>query len=133
MITNVFSCIEDRPDLGAVMKRLKEKFNMPLLAVQCWNEYDSHVDIIYLYPKVSYAESSSLTWGGVTKEGCAVGGTAVYLSDEWINNDAFNLTVINVGSKGKVGTQEIAFAKSKNLTLIEIEAEPRNSYDVLSL
>ena len=115
------------------MKRLKEKFNMPLLAVQCWNEYDSHVDIIYLYPKVSYAESSSLTWGGVTQEGRAVGGTAVYLSDEWINNDAFNLTVINVGSKGKVGTQEIAFAKSKNLTLIEIEAEPRNSYDVLSL
>lgn len=127
------SCIEDRPDLGAVMKRLKEKFNMPLLAVQCWNEYDSHVDIIYLYPKVSYEESSSLTWGGVTKEGKVVGGTAVYLSDEWIKNDAFNLTVINVGSKGKVGTQEIAFAKSKNLTMIEIEAEPRNSYDVLSL
>ena len=119
--------------MGAVMKRLKDKFDMPLLAVQCWQEYDSHVDIVYLYPKVAYEESSSLTWGGVTKEGRVVGGTAVYLSEEWMRNDAFNLTVINVGSRGKVGTQEINFAKSKNLTMIEIEAEPRNSYDVLSL
>ena len=106
----MFSCIEDRPDLGAVMKRLKEKFNMPLLAVQCWNEYDSHVDIIYLYPKVSYAESSSLTWGGVTKEGRAVGGTAVYLSDEWINNDAFNLTV--TGETKPIGSYILAITPS---------------------
>jgi len=127
------SCIEDRPDLGAVMKRIKEKFNMPLMAVQCWSEFDSHVDLLYLYPKVSYDEDSNLMWGGVRKDGKAVGGTAVYLSDDWTNNEAFNLTVIDVGSRGKIGTQEIAFAKTKQLTIISIEAEPRNSYDVLSL
>jgi hypothetical protein len=127
------SCIEDRPDLGAVMKRLKDEFQMPLLAVQCWKEFDSHIDLVYQYPRVEYEENKSLSWGGLTKEGKIVGATAIYLSDEWMKNDEFTITVVNVGSKGRVGTQEIAYARSQNLRMLEIEAEPRNTYDVLSL
>ena len=46
-----------------------------------------------------------------------IGGTKIYLSEDF---QRIMTAVINVDSRGRVGTQEIEYAKTKGLNLINV-------------
>ena len=117
--------VKEQPDLGAVVKEFKDRHpGTTVLSVQCWPEVDKHVDMVYKYEHIIYPEHKSLSWGGIHR-GKLTGGTSVYLSDEWLRNDSFDCTLVDISAEGRVGKQEVEYAKQKNVDIVRVDAEPR--------
>ena len=108
--------VEEKPDLGAVIYHVKQKYNPILVAVQCWAEFDSHVDYVWKYASEKN-ENGRTIYGGILNEK-PVGGTGIYLGEEMCQ---ILEGVVNVQAQGKVGTLELEYAKTKNLKIIKID------------
>ena len=112
--------VAERPDLGWVMKFVKDTYNPVVVAVQCWEEYDTHVDYVWKYPEVK--DNGHTVYGGFDAEGNGVGGTAVYLGEDVRKL----LTVVfDVDARGRVGAREKEFALLKGLEVVQIEAQAK--------
>ena len=114
--------VEEKPDLGTVIFHVKEKYNPILVAVQCWAEFDPHVDYVWKYASEKN-ENGRTIYGGFLNEK-PVGGTGIYLGEEMCQ---ILEGVINVQAQGKVGSLELEYAKTKNLKIINVPALPKNT------
>ena len=114
--------LEEKPDLGTVIFHVKEKYNPILVAVQCWPEFDPHVDFVWKYASEKN-ENGRTIYGGFLNEK-PVGGTGIYLGEEMCQ---ILEGVINVQAQGKVGSLELEYAKTKNLKIINVPALPKNT------
>ena len=112
------TAIESKPDLGMLVKRLRSTtapWPAPLgarsewsvaptvLAVQCWEEVDDHIDFVYVYPS-DWHEGRQL-WGGVV-DGRPRAATAVYLGPEITPR----LTAVIAAGGGGIAAQELRYA-----------------------
>ena len=91
---------------------------MRFTAVQCWPEVDKHVDYILKYPK-EIDENGRTIYGGI-KNSQPIGGTGIYLGE---NFKSLLTGVIDIDSKGRVGTQEIEYAKSMGLKITTLKLD----------
>ena len=107
--------VEDKPDLGAVIHYVKRKYNPIVVSVQCWPEYDDHVDYVWKYPEV--LNKGRIVYGGIDGKGNLLGGTSVYLSEDMRKLLTY---VFNVDAQGRVGAQEKEFAISQKLNVVNI-------------
>ena len=116
--------VEDKPDLGACMHWVKQVYKPYMMAVQGWEEFDKFVDFVYKYEEDKDGQGRTL-YGGL-KEGELVGGSKVYLGEEFRRV----LTgIVNIDARGRVGTQEIAFAWQVGVDMLMVwPSEPRYSY-----
>ena len=116
--------VEDKPDLGACMHWVKQLYKPYIMAVQGWEECDEFVDFVYKYEEEKDEQGRTL-YGGV-KDGKLVGGSKVYLGEEFRRV----LTgIVNIDSRGRIGTQELAFAWQVGVDMLMVgPAEPRYSY-----
>eukprot|EP00092_Neocalanus_flemingeri_P102467 GFUD01131067.1.p1 GENE.GFUD01131067.1~~GFUD01131067.1.p1 ORF type:complete len:186 (-),score=72.08 GFUD01131067.1:200-757(-) len=116
--------VEDKPDLGACMHWVKQEYNPPMVAVQGWEECDKFVDYVYKYEEEKDVQGRTM-YGGV-KEGALVGGTKVYLGEQF---RGLLTGIVNIDARGRVGTQELQFARQVGVEILQVEpAEPRNEY-----
>ena len=114
--------VESKPDLGSVIHYLKEKHNPILLSVQGWDENDPHIEYIWRYSEQKDSETGKVLYGGF-KDGAPVGGTEVYLGDEFIQ---LLTGVVNIDARGWVGSKEVAYARAKGVKVIDVSpAVPR--------
>uniref|UniRef100_A0A7M5TVR3 Uncharacterized protein n=1 Tax=Clytia hemisphaerica TaxID=252671 RepID=A0A7M5TVR3_9CNID len=116
--------IEDKPDLGAVIHYVKKKYNPILVSVQCWKEFDEHVDYVWTYPE-QISDQGRVIYGGFDEKGKPVGGTSVYLSEEI---QKMLTAVFNVDARGRVGSKERDFSVKQKLNVVNIEALPKYSF-----
>ena len=116
--------VEDKPDLGACMHWVKQVYKPYMMAVQAWEECDEFVDFVYKYEEEKDEQGRTL-YGGV-KDGKLVGGSKVYLGEEFRRV----LTgIVNIDARGRIGTQELAFAWQVGVDMLMVgPAEPRYSY-----
>jgi hypothetical protein len=111
------------PDLGAVMKAVKDRFGLQLCAVAGWDEIDTHVDFSIHYKIEVDTQTGRELYGGVTSDGKLVGGSAVYLSPEWLKHTH---AVISVSPKGTVGKQELEYVmRASTVPVVHVEAPPK--------
>jgi hypothetical protein len=117
------SYVPEAPDLGAVMKSVKDTFGIPLCAVVGWEDVDEHVDITVKYEIQKDERTGRDLYGGFGSDGKPVGGSAVYLSPEWLDQmDA----VISVAPIGSVGASELQYVKDSGVVPIRhVHAAPR--------
>ena len=116
--------VEEKPDLGACMHWIKEVYKPTVLAVQGWEERDQFVDYVYRYEEET-DETGRLLYGGV-RNGRLIGGSKVYLGNQF--RDLLT-GVVDIDSKGRVGTQELEYAKRLGLNIMKVSlAEARYSY-----
>ena len=87
------------------------------IAVQCWDEVDDHIDYVWKYPR-EVDENNKTVYGGI-KNHVPVGGTSIYLDEEFRK---ILTGLIDVDSQGPIGTQEVEYAKSLGLNIIKIKA-----------
>ena len=83
--------------------------------MQCWPEVDSHVDYLWKYSKQIDGNGRTI-YGGI-ENGQPIGGTSIYLSENFKN---ILTGVIDVDSKGQIGPQEVEYAKLIGLTVTKI-------------
>jgi hypothetical protein len=116
--------VEDKPDLGACMHLVKQVYRPYMMAVQGWEECDEFVDFVFKYEEEKDEQGRTL-YGGV-KDGKLVGGSKVYLGEEFRRV----LTgIVNIDARGRIGTQELAFARQVGVVMMMVgPAEPRYSY-----
>merc|ERR1712012_520052 len=75
---------ESRPDVAALVARLKRDFRMPLLAIQAdkvekeWGGVGKHIDYVYYYSTEYMDDGRTVAWGGLCG-GKPVGTTRVML------------------------------------------------------
>ena len=108
--------VADKPDLGACMQWVKQKYKPYVMAVQGWEECDEFVDYVYKYEEDKDAQGRTL-YGGL-KEGQLVGGSKVYLGEEF---RALLTGIVNIDARGRVGTQELEFANKVGVKIIRVE------------
>ena len=99
--------VEEKPDLGACMHLIKQVYKPTILSVQGWEEKDNFVDYVYIYEEEK-DETGRVLYGGL-RNGQLVGGSRVYLGHQfrgWLTG------VVDIDSKGRVGTQELEYAKN---------------------
>lgn len=114
--------VEEKPDLGAVMALVKEKYEVPLLSIQGWPEVDDFVDYVLVYDEQK-DEKGRTIYGGVTN-GVLVGGTKVYLGQEF---QKLLTGVVNLDAKGRIGKVEVEYAREVGLNVIDVvPLTPRN-------
>ena len=118
--------VPEKPDLGYVLHRLAATAAFPgwtlrLVAVQSWPELDPHVDLAFFY------EDAGGRYGGFDEQGRPVGGSAVYLSDEWL---AATDAVIALDPRGRVGRAELEFLDQSPAAppIVRLEAPPRHEH-----
>ena len=114
MLLNIFLVPTQKFFIGAQGLTL----SMCFTAVQCWPEVDKHVDYILKYPK-EIDENGRTIYGGI-KNGQPIGGTGIYLGE---NFKSLLTGVIDIDSKGRVGTQEIEYAKSMGLKITTLKLD----------
>eukprot|EP00928_Gymnodinium_smaydae_P019618 TRINITY_DN17536_c0_g1_i1.p1 TRINITY_DN17536_c0_g1~~TRINITY_DN17536_c0_g1_i1.p1 ORF type:complete len:224 (-),score=24.22 TRINITY_DN17536_c0_g1_i1:89-760(-) len=115
--------VPEKPDLGAIMKGVKDDLGLPLLAVVGWDDVDAHVSAYVRYDSDVCEKIGRVLYGGVKEDGELVGGSAVYLSQPWI---ARTTAVVAISPKGFVGKQELEYVRSNTtLRVVDIVAEPR--------
>ena len=116
--------VEEKPDLGAVMAFVKEKYNPPLISVQGWPEYDDFVDYVLMYDEEKNKDGR-IVYGGI-KDGKLLGGTRIYLGPKF---QKILKGVVNLDAQGRIGKAEIEYARDLNLDVIDVEPlAPKNSY-----
>jgi len=114
--------VKEKPDLGAVMALVKEKYDVPILSIQGWPEVDDFVDCVLIYDEQK-DENGRTIYGGVT-DGKLVGGTKVYLGQEFQN---LLTGVVNLDAKGRIGKAEVEYARELGLNVIDVvPLTPRN-------
>ena len=95
-----------------------------MVAVQGWEEHDDFVDFVFMYKEKKDDQGRTL-YGGVM-DGELVGGSKVYLGEQFRK---VLTSIVNIDARGRVGTQELDFARSVGVDLLQVEpAEPRNTY-----
>lgn len=95
------TCIEGEPDLGVLMREVKGRHDMPLLAVVGWDEVDQHIDFAFRYVTKQSEDSGREVYGGFdSSTGVPLGGTAVYLG-QWLSQLR---AVVAFEPRGSVGT-----------------------------
>lgn len=117
------TCIEGEPDLGVLMREVKGRHDMPLLAVVGWDEVDQHIDFAFRYVTKQSEDSGREVYGGFdSSTGVPLGGTAVYLG-QWLSQLR---AVVAFEPRGSVGRAELAFARDiPGLRVIEVQAAAR--------
>ena len=116
------SYVKEKPDLGAVMAFVKEKYDIPLVAVQGWPQVDDFVDYVLTYEEQRDVNGRTI-YGGVV-DGKLLGGTNIYLCDEF---QKLLRGVINLDSKGRIGKTEVEYARKIGLNVIDvIPLTPKN-------
>ena len=108
--------VADNPDLGACMQWVKQEYKPYIMAVQGWEKCDNFVDYVYKYEEDKDGQGRTL-YGGL-KEGQLVGGSKVYLGEEF---RALLTGIVNIDARGRVGTQELEFASKVGLKIIRVE------------
>jgi len=114
------------PDLGACMQFIKKEFKPTVISVQSWDSVDDFVDYVYFYEE-QFDETGRHVYGGASTS-CdnqvkLVGGSSIYLSQDFLSVLS---GVVNISAKGRIGTQEIEYAKSVGLNVLEVApADPR--------
>ena len=108
--------VEDSPDLGACMYWVKHVYKPHVMSVQGWEEHDEFVDYVYRYEEKKDAQGRTL-YGGVS-DGELVGGSQVYLGSEFLT---YLTGVVNVDARGRVGTQELDYARKVGVQIITVE------------
>lgn len=115
------SCVDSAPDLGVVMREVKARHGVPLLAVAAWDVED-HVDYVFRYESQVCEATGRELYGGVDGDGEPVGGTAVYLRD-WLPRLG---AVVAISPQGRVGRAELQYARGiDGLRVIEVPADAR--------
>merc|ERR1712039_1071799 len=75
---------EAKPDVGILVKRLQERYQLHIIAVQCefvekeWGGVDKHVDAVYYYPTEYDTDGKTIAWGGESM-GQLIGTTRILL------------------------------------------------------
>ena len=105
----------EKPDLGACIEWMKQDFSPLVMSVQGWEECDNFVDFMFRYEEEKDAKGRTV-YGGVI-EGQLVGGSKVYLGETF---RTLLTAVIDVDAKGRVGSQELEFAKEKGLKIVRV-------------
>lgn len=122
------TAVEGRPDLGLVMKGVRERWGakgLRLLAVQGWDEVDAHVDFVH-----RHEEELCGSYGGFdATTGCPLGATSVYMGQEFLRAAPGGLKVITVGTGGRVGSAEMARAADLGLSILRIPAPDASGVD----
>lgn len=116
-VFNGDTALPARPDLGMVVKHLRGCApGLDLLAVQSWAEVDDHVDFVH-----RHAEGE--TYAGVGVGGELVGASAVYFAPEFAAAcPGGTLHVVAVGTGGRAGAAEIAYAEKAGLPVTRVPA-----------
>ena len=61
--------IPSKPDLGVIIKRVRDAYSVPLLGVVGWDDVDDHVDFIYRYESSVCAKTGRVLYGGKDEQG----------------------------------------------------------------
>ena len=107
------------PDLGACMQFIKKEFKPTIMSVQSWESVDDFVDYVYFYEE-QLDETGKDVYGGVTSSDNQVkliGGSEVYLGQDFLSVLS---GVVNISAMGRIGTQEIEYAKSVGLNVLDV-------------
>ena len=115
--------VPDKPDLGAVMHAIKEEYDISICSVQGWDQTDEHVDHVYMY-EISRSPEGREQYGGFDhRSGEKLGGSAVYLGEEWLEQTR---AIVAIEPRGRVGTQELKYAQELNaVPVLLVPAVPR--------
>ena len=133
----------EKPDIGAVMKHLKESSKAPILAIQSdvviqWGGVDKHIDYVHYVPTTQIPElglddkqiisegkpKMKIVWGGFVN-GKPAGPTAVYLGAKLVSGaDPLIKGVISIGG-GPIALEEVKYASKKGIPVKYIKAEAR--------
>ena len=120
--------VENQPDLGVVVKRVQEAYQIPLLAVVGWDDVDSHCNFFFRYSIETCEKTGRKLYGGVNfqEDGshALLGGSKVYLSPEWL---ACTRCVVSVEPRGRVGMSELAYVQRQypEIPVVHIPAPRR--------
>ncbi len=117
---------EQKPDIGYLVKRAKEKYpEIPVLAVQAdeykkWGVGD-FVDYVYYYPTQRDADGNIL-YGGNNANGELIGSSKFYLGDEFVKSGLSG--IVSFGG-GAIAKDEVNYALKNGLNVISYKIAPR--------
>lgn len=104
------------PCLGSCMHYVKSQFSPYLLSVQGWPEVDSFVDFVFKYEE-QLDQKGRIVYGGVSEDKTLLGGTSIYLSEDF---RSILSGVVNISARGRIGTVELDYARHVGLNVIDV-------------
>ena len=104
------------PDLGSCMQYVKSQFSPYLLSVQGWPEVDNFVDFVLQYEE-KRDQKGQIVYGGVLEDNTLLGGTSVYLGEDF---RSILSGVVNISARGRIGTRELDYARHVGLNVIDV-------------
>ena len=105
-----------RPCLGCCMHHVKSEFSPYILSVQAWPEVDQFVDFVLKYDEVKDT-NGDVVYGGVLDNKTLLGGTSIYLGEEF---RSVLTGVVNISARGRIGTVELDYARHVGLKVIDV-------------
>ena len=114
------------PCLGSCMHYVKSQFSPYLLSVQGWPQVDSFVDFVFQYEE-KRDQKGEILYGGVLADNTLLGGTSVYLGEDF---RSILSGVVNISARGRIGTVELDYARQVGLNVIDVSpADPAREYN----
>eukprot|EP00195_Chlamydomonas_chlamydogama_P012718 CAMPEP_0202891296 /NCGR_PEP_ID=MMETSP1392-20130828/1391_1 /ASSEMBLY_ACC=CAM_ASM_000868 /TAXON_ID=225041 /ORGANISM="Chlamydomonas chlamydogama, Strain SAG 11-48b" /LENGTH=234 /DNA_ID=CAMNT_0049575001 /DNA_START=12 /DNA_END=716 /DNA_ORIENTATION=- len=132
--------VEERPDLGWLMKQVQERYNCHILAIQSAGVPDAHVDFSFVCeqqfekakrtgPDGQEHEVDEVLYGG-TRNGVPVGGSRYYLGAQLIKPSSHGgkrlLTCCWVMGGGGVALDEVKYADEQAVPWVYVPSRARN-------
>ena len=105
-----------KPCLGSCMHYVKSQFSPYILSVQGWPEVDNFVDFVLKYEE-QRDQKGEIVYGGVREDKTLMGGTSVYLGDDF---RSILSGVVNISARGRIGTVELDYARHVGLNVIDV-------------
>merc|ERR1711902_102716 len=104
------------PCLGSCMHYVKTQFSPYILSVQGWPEVDNFVDFVLKYEE-QRDQKGNIVYGGVLDNKTLLGGTSIYLGEDF---RSILSGVVNISARGRIGTVELDFARHVGLNVIDV-------------
>merc|ERR1712113_758832 len=95
---------------------VKTQFSPYILSVQGWPEVDNFVDFVLKYEE-ERDQKGNIVYGGVLDNKTLLGGTSIYLGEDF---RSILSGVVNISARGRIGTVELDFARHVGLNVIDV-------------